>query len=762
MTEPAPEADGARGAQGAAAPAEVLPRKFGKYTLLRSLAKGGMAELYLALHRSLAGFERLVVIKRILSEFGRDQAFITMLLQEARIAATFSHPNIVTIFDVGQAEGEYFIAMEHIHGEDLRSVVRAMKPRAVKEFPLEHALAIGLGAAAGLAYAHEKKDLHDSPLQVVHRDISPQNLVITYTGDVKVVDFGIAKATLTRVDSGASVGRETLDRFTDVTGSGTREKADGPEHDTKAGQIKGKIPYMSPEQARGEALDARSDIFSLGIILWELCTGRRLFRGPNEQDTLRMITDGQYPGARNTNPRVSEALDRVLMKAIAPSVVDRYQSARELQSDLESVIHAERVPVSTVALGKWMEMLFEDRIAAQRAALAEGKQLADVLAAEDPDPDPSGVNTIPPKVADAVPPRASRRPLVAAGLVALFGVAVAAWALTRPPPTQTVTPAAAAGAIVIDSAPEGAHIWINDAVTPHRTPHTLTGLTTGADARFRVRLTAEGYEPFSAEVQLTEAQPRGVINARLERARANGMAILSLSTTPAGARVVVDGRELTGVTPLDIPELAPAVEHTIVIRHPDAVDETLTFVGVAGRVENRAVALRERPLGPAEAFVNVALEPPEARLRVDTQEAAGASPYHLRVSTARPITLVASAPGHTSESRVLRPRAGETLALPPIHLSHIHAGHAPPGPAAPATPPAPVDNRPGRLTIGSTPWCNVTVDRQAHGQTPVVGLSLPPGRHTVLCVNPEAGTQTRTVELQPGQDLRLRITFPGS
>src|SRR6185503_3867344 len=224
---------------------EELPRQFGKYTLLRKLASGGMAEIFLALHRSMAGFEKLVVIKRILPEMNQDRAFIDMLLHEARIAATLSHPNIVQIFDVGQVDGTYFIAMEHIHGEDIRSLVRQMKTAGYREFPLEHAIGIVLGMCAGLAYAHEKRDLDSSPLNIVHRDISPQNVVVTFSGDVKVVDFGIAK-------------------------SDTRNMME----QTKSGKLKGKVPYMSPEQARGERLDARSDIFASGVILFELTTGK--------------------------------------------------------------------------------------------------------------------------------------------------------------------------------------------------------------------------------------------------------------------------------------------------------------------------------------------------------------------------------------------------------------------------------------------------------------------------------------------------------
>src|SRR5690242_6128555 len=236
MLPPPPEA-GASGRVGTDPLSDGLPKRFGKYTLLRKLATGGMAELFLALQKSVAGFEKLIVIKRILPAMNADKAFIEMLLQEARIAATLSHPNIVQIFDVGQVDGTFFIAMEHIHGEDIQGIVRAMKKKELTEFPLEHTLSVVLGMCAGLAYAHDRRDLDGRPLSIVHRDISPRNIVVSFTGDVKIVDFGIAK-------SGVEPGE-----------------------DTASGQLKGKAPYMSPEQARGEAIDWRSDIFATGVML---------------------------------------------------------------------------------------------------------------------------------------------------------------------------------------------------------------------------------------------------------------------------------------------------------------------------------------------------------------------------------------------------------------------------------------------------------------------------------------------------------------
>ncbi len=329
---------------------EGLPCRFGKYTLIRKLASGGMAELFLAIQKSVAGFEKLVVIKRILPANNQDRAFIDMLLHEARVAATLSHPNIVQVFDVGSVDGTYFIAMEHVHGEDLRSIVRQMKKKDVVDFPLEHALSIVLGMCAGLAYAHEKRDLDGTPLNIVHRDISPQNVVVTFTGDVKIVDFGIAKSNAERAGQ------------------------------TKSGRLKGKIPYMSPEQARGEPVDWRTDVFAAGIMLFELTTGKRLFKGANEFETLKLICERDYPAPSQVRDGYPLELEAIVMRALERKREDRWQSAREMQAAIEEFVRRERVPVSNIALSQFMQGLFADKLAAQKEALLQGKQLADIIA----------------------------------------------------------------------------------------------------------------------------------------------------------------------------------------------------------------------------------------------------------------------------------------------------------------------------------------------------------------------------------------------
>ena len=329
---------------------ETLPKRFGKYTLLRRLALGGMAELFLALQRSVAGFEKLVVVKRVLPELASDEAFVAMLLQEARIAATLTHPNIAQVYDVGHAEGRYFIAMEHVHGEDLRSIVRQMKKKEVRSFPLEHTIAIVLGCCKGLAYAHDQRDLDGNELGIVHRDVSPQNVLVTFTGDVKLVDFGIAKA---------------------ATGA-----------EEKPGKLKGKVPYMSPEQAQGLELDRRSDIFSLGVMLFELTTGKRLFRGDSDPETLRTIVEGNYPTPRSLNPNIPERLEQIILRSLEPSRERRYPTAHDMQVDLEAFIRDTQMPVSPLSLGEWMRTLFDDKLAQQKQMLQEGRQLAEVLAAQ--------------------------------------------------------------------------------------------------------------------------------------------------------------------------------------------------------------------------------------------------------------------------------------------------------------------------------------------------------------------------------------------
>ncbi len=315
--------------------------RLGKYQLIRRIATGGMAEIFLARAQAMHGFEKLVVLKRILPQHAESDDFIRMFLAEARLAATLHHPNIVQVYDIGEDQGMYFFSMEYVQGQDLRKLVRAAR-RKQRPIPLEHILHIVMGIAGGLHHAHEKVGLDGRSMGIVHRDVSPSNVLVTYEGDIKIVDFGIAKAATAQVS-------------------------------TIAGTLKGKIPYMSPEQCRGEYVDRRSDIFSIGTLLWELTTGKRLFAGDNEFAILNRVAKGDVPLPSSIRPEYPPELEAIVMRALQADPEQRYPNALDLKIDLEDFAREARLPVSSARMGKFMRELFEDEIR---------KTLAEVQAAE--------------------------------------------------------------------------------------------------------------------------------------------------------------------------------------------------------------------------------------------------------------------------------------------------------------------------------------------------------------------------------------------
>ena len=276
---------------------------FGNYELLRRIATGGMAEVFLAKQRGIGGFERLVCIKRILPHLAVQQDFVTMFMDEARIAASLVHPNIAQIYEVGRVDDAHYIAMEYVRGEDLRHVYNEEVARG-RAMPAGPAAQIAMGAACGLDHAHRQTTIDGRPLEIVHRDVSPQNVLVTFDGHVKLVDFGVAKA----------VGKAA---------------------ETKAGVLKGKYSYMSPEQAAGETVDARTDVFALGVTLYEVTTGQRLFRRDNEIETLHAVIACEVPPPSAVLPGYDPELEAVVVRALAREAAARFQSAGDLAQALE-------------------------------------------------------------------------------------------------------------------------------------------------------------------------------------------------------------------------------------------------------------------------------------------------------------------------------------------------------------------------------------------------------------------------------------------
>lgn len=307
--------------------ANRYPRPFGKYLLLRQLAIGGMAEVYLARQSGPAGFEKECVIKRILPSLAADQQFVNMFLDEARIAARLSHPNIVQIFDLGAiGEGDYFLAMEHVHGVDLQQIEEAEAQRGGR-IPLSIAVRIASNVAEGLEHAHRATDGRGHALGLVHRDVTPSNVIVSFDGVAKILDFGIAKAR-------AKKGR------------------------TEVGVIKGKIPYMSPEQVQGESLDARSDVFSLGTVLYELTTGHKPFDGEGPADlSMKILHDEPAPPDLYVE-RYPRSLQEVVHRAMSKRPGERFQSARELHEALEEFLLQGGIRCTSHDVAAYIEGLF--------------------------------------------------------------------------------------------------------------------------------------------------------------------------------------------------------------------------------------------------------------------------------------------------------------------------------------------------------------------------------------------------------------------
>lgn len=319
------------GSSGSLLSKESLPPQIDRYVPLRKLATGGMAELFLAKQSGMEGFEKLVVIKRILSHLAQDDVFVNMFLDEARIAAKLSHANIVQIYDLGKADDSYYIAMEYISGRNVQHLI-VKESEESRFIPIEYTCRIIAGVCEGLHYAHTRRDYDRKPLNIIHRDISPQNILVSFAGGVKVVDFGIAKAA-TQVAQ------------------------------TRAGVLKGKYAYMSPEQVRGaKHIDHRSDIFSVGLVMYEMLTGRRAFERDSSIKTLKAIVQEKPLNPTELNPEIPTAVIKLLSRALEKNPDRRYKNAQEMQLAVEDYLEKSPKKANTVRLSRYMFELFDEDI----------------------------------------------------------------------------------------------------------------------------------------------------------------------------------------------------------------------------------------------------------------------------------------------------------------------------------------------------------------------------------------------------------------
>lgn len=548
---------------------------FGKYELIRRLALGGMGEVFLARQTGgVAGADRLVILKSLLSELAEQDGFIDQFLDEARVASKLNHPNVVQMLEAGLWNGVYFIAMEYIRGENLSRIQKTAKAKKV-EFPIHLIVKVIRDALNGLGHAHSAvDDQTGKPLGVVHRDVSPQNIMVRVDGVTKVVDFGIAKA-------------------------GNRSSR------TATGVLKGKLQFMAPEQVKGEEVDKRTDLFAMGVVLWELLTGQRLFSGDNEIAVLKAVLQQPIPTVGSIVPGFPPELDAIVMKMLEREPAQRQQSCEEAADDLSGWLSQGSRRVSEADVANFIRPLVGENVDEMTRNLAPSGENFMIQLHHTPSKG-TAAETSPTKVQRLQQEQSRARKVgvgvgvgaavvVVAVLSAFFIVVaapeppppiVAAIPVVPPPPRVeapvVVPPSVVPPTVEIKTTPPGASIIIGGS-SFGMTPAKITRLSAGAT--HELLLQKDGFQPAKVVVEnLMEGDVRtfDVPLVKLEKRvvaakppkeaptvasppenKAPG--ILAVNTKPGSSKVFLDG-DLVGTTPLFMPKVPPG-KHTLVLEN---------------------------------------------------------------------------------------------------------------------------------------------------------------------------------------------------
>jgi serine/threonine protein kinase len=688
---------------------------FGRYQLLKKLATGGMAQIYLARQVGPEGFEKLLVLKRILPHLAENQDFITMFLDEARVAARLNHPNVVQIFDLGAQDASYFIAMEYIHGDDARRLAKQAE-RQGSPIPLALICRIIIEACAGLDYAHKKVDQSGRPLNIVHRDISPQNILVSFEGGVKIVDFGIAKA----------ADQATV---------------------TRSGVLKGKYSYMSPEQAAGAPIDHRTDIFALGVVLYELLTGTRLFKRANDILTLNAVTDCRVAPPSTVKAGVPVELDAIVMKALAKDRTQRYAEAKHFGAVLEAWLLENRLPSSTAHLAEYLHALYAERLAREAE---EGRLLIESLdasrseeqqaeAGPAPETDPRRTRSQrttqgPSPIARArtVPSQSLLRPRQTADLPSRPAVAQPQPETVVLPPRQAVElPPREAVALAARAAALGP-LGAGDS--------TLTdpGTVPPAQTNSRLRLMAG---------LAVAAVLFGGGTALLLLLKAPS---LRLSSTPPGATVTLDGTEVCAATPCVTGALAPGDHELVVTREGYRALNVAVTVPSRGEREVPTFVLSAHDGDERTRLVSFTLtsRPPGASVILNGKNL-GRTPIEVSLQEGARAALRLELKDYLPHAETFTASAEpRTFELEP----------APPG-KSPGTEPQirPVGR--GTVLFVVEPWATVVCGSYRFGETPFPAQAMNAGVYVCHFKNTN-GEKSERLEVEPGVFKKVFVTVP--
>ncbi len=660
----------------------AYPQQFGRYILTAKIAMGGMAEIFRAKSVGAEGFEKVVVIKRILPHFSEDEGFVTMFKDEAKVASHLNHANVVQIFDFDEVENLFYIAMEYVEGCDLKRVLD-QGAKLGKPLSIAQAVYIMIEASKGLDYAH-KRIVDGQPLNIIHRDVSPHNVMVSFNGEVKIMDFGIAKA----------ASRSTK---------------------TRVGTVKGKCAYMSPEQARGRTLDPRSDLFALGVCLWEMLTGKRLFVGDSDFETLNNVLKAEVPPPSELNPEVPKELDAIVLRALAREVDDRQKDAGGFVNELNRWFFSAVPDPEAVNLNGYMHELFGDEIARMRQDAASEAQMLEQARrggtlsgqrkpATGSQPAAQGGDdertmALPSPLAHGDSDRTMALPDAMAQLRGKSNVAISA--AHAPAKKSNAGLFAGIGVAVAAAIGIGAFVATKDnGPTP---------------------------PPVAAQVAPVEAVKYKIT-----------------VKAPGAAKIYIDGKvACMGKDECD--ESVEAGEHKVMAENADGkgVDQKLKLgrdevvVLTVPPVEKKAEAAPQVAAQGANFFVRV--QPENAAVTVNGQpvQLVGGSGKIANAKVGDALKIEAKAEGHKAEMV-------EKMAMKDGEIFEIKlekdkpaavAGSDKPREAAPAGP--------GKLTVNAKPWAKVQIKGKDYGLTPQQ-ITLPSGKYTVVLVK---GTVQKTASV---------------
>lgn len=710
------------------------PRPFGKYFLTDRIAVGGMAEIYKAKTFGVDGFEKTLAIKKILANYSADKEFVTMLTDEAKLVVNLSHPNIVQIYDLGRVGDDYFISMEFIDGVNLRELINRVS-EINQKIPIDICLYIAAEICKGLDYAHSKRGSDGKPLEIVHRDVSPHNILVSFEGEVKIVDFGIAKAA-------QNVSQ------------------------TQMGTLKGKVTYMSPEQASGKPFDQRTDIFSCGILLYEMLSFERLFTGDTQIEVLNLIRNTKITEA-SLKSKIPEAALKVVAKALAHHPRDRYQTAADMQVEITRLLYSRFNEFSPRKLSELLKNWY-GRAAQSKAnheilppyetksILMNSQEQVNIVHRESKD-DTGIVDTLRAgetkvddfqNVDDATqngrtekldmasvvisPQHVRRYALISVlTLLALMTSYLVFDYFRHLKPVDSGQISVEKTEVELKSHPQGATVYLNGKDTGLKTPATLSGLTLKRD--YEMTLVKEGFETLETTLRLDSPDPQPLAFSLKKIIPVSYT--LTVKSSPEGAEVLLDDVATGKTTPAEFIGLKIAQEYRIKLKKDGYEDYKASFKNENPKDQIVDVSLSEAKL----AVLVIDSEPQGATILFDGIDTGFVTPHEFPdLKTPQVVKLTVAKDGFVAATETVgltdESEKQVRMTLKPLEVKYV-------------------------LKISSMPkGAKIKLNGKDSGALPL-NLSVPAGKYEVEAVLDGYKTQMRTIEVSDGdRDVTFTLT----